>query len=313
MRFLALYHQAAMTASPLVYVVILNWNGHADTVECLRSCGKISYALVRILVVDNGSSDGSEQLLRNEFPEIEVIQTGANLGFAGGNNVGIRHALCQAADYVLLLNNDTVVDPDFITPLVNAAAADPQAGILCSKIFFHDPPNVIWFAGANFFPSLGWGRHRGYGKRDGVQFDQPGKTDRPTGCAMMVTRRLCETAGLLREEMFCYAEDLDWGLRARKVGFKVLYVPASKVWHKVSRATGGEASPISQYYSIRNTLLCLDLNAPLPLPLRVLRYVTAIAPITVGALKQRGPKLARLRAVAKGVLHYFQNRYGPCP
>jgi GT2 family glycosyltransferase len=297
-------------ASPLVYVVILNWDGHADTVECVRSCLKITYEPVRILVVDNGSSDGSERLLRSEFPEIEVIQTGANLGFAGGNNVGIRHALDHGADCVLLLNNDTLVDRDFITPLVDAAEADPDAGILGSKIYFHEPADVLWYAGANFSPSLGWGGHRGYGQLDRGQFDQPGETDRPTGCAMMVTRRLCETAGLLREEMFCYAEDLDWGLRARKAGFKVLYVPASKVWHKVSRSTGGEASPVSQYYTIRNTLLCLDLNAPLPLPLRALRYITAIAPSVLGAVKHPGPRIARLRAIAKGVRHHFQKAYG---
>jgi GT2 family glycosyltransferase len=297
-------------AFPLVYVVILNWNGHADTVECVRSCLKITYEPVRILVVDNGSSDGSERLLRSEFPEIEVIQTGANLGFAGGNNVGIRHALDHGADYVLLLNNDTLVDRDFIAPLVDAAEADPDAGILGSKIYFHEPADVLWYAGATFYPAIGWGRHRGYGQRDTGQYDEPGETGRPTGCAMMATRRLCETIGLLREEMFCYAEDLDWGLRARNAGFKVLYVPASKVWHKVTRSTGGVASPVSQYYTIRNTLLCLDLNAPLPLPLRALRYITAIAPGAIGAVKQPGPKIARLRAIAKGVRHYFQNTYG---
>jgi len=303
-------HSLSMQSVHIVYVVILNWNGHADTIECVKSCLKTSYPRTRVVVVDNGSSDKSEQLLRTAFPEIDVIQTGANLGFAGGNNVGIRHALANAADYVLLLNNDTIVDPDFITPLVAAATSDLEAGILCSKIFFHDTPNVIWFAGASFFPTIGWGRHRGEGQIDHGQFDQPGETGRPTGCAMMVTRKLCETTGLLREEMFCYAEDLDWGLRARTAGSKVLYVPTSKVWHKVTRATGGVASPLSQYYTIRNTLLCLDLNAPLPLPLRGLRYVTAIAPGVIGAIKQRGPKLARLRAIAKGVWDYCQNRYG---
>ncbi len=301
-----------VTTNPLVYVIILNWNGHADTVDCVRSCLQSRYPRTRLVIVDNGSTDGSEQLLRTEFPDLDVIQTGANLGFAGGNNVGIRHALANAADYVLLLNNDTIVDPDFITPLVEAATADRRAGILCSKILFYDPPNVIWFAGASFHPSIGWGRHRGQGQLDEGQFDQPGETGRPTGCAMMVTRQLCEATGLLREEMFCYAEDLDWGLRARNAGFKVLYAPTSKVWHKVTRCTGGAGSPLSMYYTIRNLLLCLDLNAPLPLPLRALRYVTATAPGVIGAIKQRGPKLARLQAIAKGVRDYWRNRYGAC-
>jgi GT2 family glycosyltransferase len=299
-----------MDKTPLVYVVVLNWNGHADTVDCVRSCLTNRHPRSRIVVVDNGSSDGSEHLLRREFPEIAILQSGANLGFAGGNNIGIRYALDQGADYVLLLNNDTTVHPDFVASLIKAAGDDGQAGILCSKIFFYDQPNVIWFAGASFSPAIGWGRHRGYGQVDNGQYDEVVEINRPTGCAMMVSRRLCETVGLLREELFCYAEDLDWGMRARNAGFKVLYVPSSKVWHKVTRSTGGIASPVSQYYTIRNTLLCLDINAPLPFPLRALRYVSAIAPGAIGALKQRGPRIARLMAIARGVQHYFQNRYG---
>lgn len=139
---------------PLVYVVILNWNGYADTADCLTTCLTNRYPRTRIVVVDNGSSDGSELLLRSAFPEITVVQTGSNLGYAGGNNVGIRHALGSGADYVVLLNNDTVVDPDFITSLVQIATADCRPGMLCSNIFFHDPPNVIWFAGATLCPIL---------------------------------------------------------------------------------------------------------------------------------------------------------------
>jgi len=298
-------------ASPLVYVVILNWNGHADTVECVRSCLTITYEPVRILVVDNGSSDGSERLLRSEFPEIEVIQTGANLGFAGGNNVGIRHALDHGANYILLLNNDTLVDRDFVTPLVAIAAADCRVGMLCSKIFFHDAPDVIWFAGAHLRPLLGWNHHLGYGQVDDGRYDNVVETDRPTGCAMMVSKQVCKAIGLLREEMFCYAEDVDWGLRARNAGYKVVYVPTSKVWHKVTRSTGGVASPLSQYYSLRNMLLCLDLNLPLVFPLRVFRYVTVIGPYMTSALKLPGPRFRRLLAVIKGASHYFLGRFGP--
>lgn len=302
-----------MTAAtlPLVYMIILNWNGHADTVECVRSCLQSRYPRTRLIIVDNGSTDGSEQLLRSEFPDLNVIQTGTNLGFAGGNNVGIRHALKNAADYVLLLNNDTIVDPGFLKPLVDAATADDEVGILCSKILFHSQSNVIWFAGAKLRPVLGWDSHLGYGEVDTGQYDQMVESDRPTGCAMMVSRRVCETIGLLREEMFCYAEDVDWGLRARKAGFKVLYVPTSKVWHKVTQATGGIASPVSQYYTVRNMLLCLDTNMPLPLPCRLLRYATMIVPGMIGAIRQRGPKRARLGAVTKGAFDYFRRRFGP--
>ena len=111
--------------------------------------------------------------------------------------------------------------------------------------------------------------------------------------------------------MFCYAEDVDWGLRARSANYKVIYVPASKVWHKVTKSTGGVASPISQYYSIRTILLCLDLNLPLVFPLRVLRYATVIGPYITTAIKLPGPRFRRLLAVIKGASHYFQGRFGP--
>ena len=296
---------------PLVYVVILNWNGCTDTAECLKTCLTNRYPRTRIVVVDNGSSDGSELLLRSGFPEITILQTGSNLGYAGGNNVGIRHALDSGADYVVLLNNDTVVDPEFITALVKIATADYRLGMFCSKILFHDSPNVIWFAGATLHPILGWNHHLGHGQVDDGQYDQVVETDRPTGCAMMVSRQLCETIGLLREEMFCYAEDVDWGLRARSANYKVIYVPASKVWHKVTRSTGGVASPLSQYYSLRNMLLCLDLNLPLVFPLRVFRYVTVIGPYMTTALRLPGPRFRRLLAVIKGASHYFLGRFGP--
>jgi GT2 family glycosyltransferase len=260
--------------------------------------------------VDNGSVDGSENLLRAMFPDIPLLQAGSNLGFAGGNNLGIRYAIDHGADYIFLLNNDTVVDKEAVTALIEAAAADSGAGMLCSKIYFHERANVLWYAGASFYPVIGWGRHRGYGKVDVGQYDQLGETSRPTGCAMMVSRRVCEAIGLLREEMFCYAEDLDWGMRARNAGFKVLYVPASRVWHKVSRSSGGVGSPLSQYYTIRNTLLCLDANAPLPVALRVLRYCTAISAAVLGAFRHRGARIAGVGAIAEGVRHHLQRRYG---
>ncbi|NBO19800.1 MAG: hypothetical protein EBV03_11390 [Proteobacteria bacterium] len=199
----------------------------------------------------------------------------------------------------------------FVTPLVAIAAADCRVGMLCSKIFFHDAPDVIWFAGAHLRPLLGWNHHLGYGQVDDGRYDNVVETDRPTGCAMMVSKQVCKAIGLLREEMFCYAEDVDWGLRARNAGYKVVYVPTSKVWHKVTRSTGGVASPLSQYYSLRNMLLCLDLNLPLVFPLRVFRYVTVIGPYMTSALKLPGPRFRRLLAVIKGASHYFLGRFGP--
>lgn len=298
------------TASPVVYVIVLNWNGLADTTACLESCRKITTRGVRLLVVDNGSTDGSETGLRERFPDLELLQTGSNLGFAGGNNVGMRHALARGADWVLLLNNDTEVAPDFVEALLRAAQSDPAFGMLVSKIYFFDPPDVLWYAGAYMHERLGWGNHRGTGQRDVGQFDAIEETNRPTGCSLMVSRAVCEKVGLLSEEYFCYCEDLDWGMRARSAGFKVVYVPASKVWHKVSRSTGGSRSGVSLYYYVRNLLLCLDRNRPLPLPLRFARYLGVLGSSVLTLVSMRIPKVAGLRYVALGARDYFRRSLG---
>jgi GT2 family glycosyltransferase len=301
-----------MTA-PLVYVIVLNWNGLEDTIACLESCRLISHDNVRLLVVDNGSSDGSEAALRERFPDVELIQTGKNLGFTGGNNVGMRHALERGADDVILLNNDTIVDPAFVTELVRAARADAAAGMLVSKIYYHDAPDVLWYAGATFNSWLGHGVHRGHGERDEGQFDRVEETPRPTGCAVMVTRELCVRVGLLSDDYFCYCEDLDWGLRARRAGFKVIYVPGSRVWHKVSRSTGGRRSAASLYYVVRNMFLCVDRNHPLPGPLRWLRYGSILTASSLALFTMRLPKLAGARCIWRGARDYFMGRRGPAP
>jgi GT2 family glycosyltransferase len=298
-------------ASPDVAVVILNWNGWEDTVACVDSCLRSSHPGVRLLVVDNGSTDGSERILRERFPALEILQTGENLGFAGGNNAGMRRVLDTGADLVVLLNNDTVVDPGFAAALAEAARVRPDAGMLCSKILLFDEPEVLWYAGASFHPWIGWGRHRGHGQRDVGQFDRLEETDRPTGCALMVTRACCERVGLLRDDYFCYAEDLEWGLRARDAGFALLYVPGSRVWHKVSRSTGGPRSVVAVRYNTRNLLACLESRRPLPWPLRPARWAAVIGAAALGLVTQGLPLRAGLQAVLRGVGDWRHGRSGP--
>jgi GT2 family glycosyltransferase len=246
-----------------VAVVVLNWNGREDTLACLRSLQQASGELIPI-VVDNGSTDGSVEAVREAFPEIELVETGANLGFAGGNNAGIGRALELGAAHVVVLNNDIEVDPAFATALVDEAARRPNAGALCSKILYAEPRDTIWFAGASFDPQSGYnGRQRGYGKRDDGAFDAVTATDRACGAAMLVPRAVLEQVGLFDPAFFLYSEDTEWSLRARGAGFDLYVVPASKVWHKVSAGSGGEASPSTLYYDMRNTLVVCERYAPL--------------------------------------------------
>lgn len=295
---------------PKVSVIVLNWNGYKDTIECVESLKKVTYPKCDILIVDNGSTNASEEILRRKFPELTLIQTGSNLGFTGGCNAGIREALRRGADYIILLNNDTVVDPDFAGELVKVAESDKKIGMLCSKIYFYDKSDVIWYAGAYFNTWLGWGRHRGYNQPDTGQFDRVEETGRPTGCSLMVTREFCEQVGLLDEEYFCYCEDSDWGMRAQKAGFKVMYVPTSKVWHKTSSSSGGSTTAISLYYTVRNTFRCIDKNNPLPVPLRYLRYLSIVSISLLSLITMKVPKALGIKRIYQGTRDYFRGRVG---
>ncbi len=166
--------------------VILNWNCHEMTAECIRSLLAMDAQNLEILLVDNGSSDGSAEILSRAFPQITVLPQERNLGFAAGCNVGMRHALANDAAYVLLLNNDTFVASDFIREMLAAIESDPRIGAVCPKIFFTDRPNLLWYAGADFSPWTGTSKHRGWKEVDQGQFDDYREITQATGCAMLV-------------------------------------------------------------------------------------------------------------------------------
>jgi len=237
--------------TPPTYVVVLNWNGRDDTLECLASLARVTYPSVSVLVVDNGSSDGSQEAIRRRYPEVALLETGSNLRFAGGNNAGIRFALDRGADQIVLLNNDTTVDPEFITAMSAALESSPGAGIVAPKILYSADPGIVWYAGGEISFWTGTMRHRGIRRRDDGRFDRPCETDYATGCCLMATRSAVETIGLLDESYFMYSEDADWSLRARRAGFRVLYEPRARVWHKVSVSAGGHLSA----FKMRNKFL----------------------------------------------------------
>jgi hypothetical protein len=253
-------------ASPAeaVAVVVLSWNGREDTLACLASLAKVDAPGLITIVVDNGSTDGTSGAVRDAYPEVELVRTEKNLGFAEGNNVGMREAFELGAGYVLVLNNDVELDPGFVRALVEEAGRRPDAGALCSKILYFDPPDLIWFAGASFDPRSGYnGRQRGYRDHDDGRYDEVVETDRACGAAMLVPRRVLEEVGLFDSDLFFYSEDTDWSLRAHAAGYRHYVVPASKLWHKVSVTSGGENSPTTLYYGIRNTIAVCERWAPL--------------------------------------------------
>lgn len=245
--------------SPLVYIILLNYNGYKDTIECLESLEKITYKNYRIVVVDNASIDGSEKIIKNKFPEHIFIQAGSNLGFSGGNNVGIKYALQQGTDYVLLLNNDTIVEPDFLEPLVEEAEKSDQIGIMGGKINYYYDKNIIWSAGGYISDIKGCGYHYGIKEVDEGQYDEKREVTFLTGCIQLIKREVLEKVGLYDEDYFLYFEDVDYCYRTIKNNFKLVYVPTSKIYHKISASTGDESS-LALYYNHRNRLLFIKKN-----------------------------------------------------
>ena len=243
------------TDSPLIYVVIVNWNRANDTIECLKALASSDYSNYRPLIVDNGSTDGSPDAIRAAFPAVEVIANEDNLGFARASNIGIEHALQQGADYVLLLNNDTLVDKRLLTELVAVGESDSQIGMLVPKIYYpstgsgrsHGEKGRLWSAGAQ------WRRFPprvtiiGFGREDGPAYSIQREVDYATGCAMLVKRDVFDRVGMFDPAFFMYHEDYDFSARVRRGGYRIVYVPQAVMWHKVSASTG-EESPLKWYY-----------------------------------------------------------------
>jgi len=236
-----------------ITTVVLNWNGMQDTLECLSSLQKAPH--FQTIVVDNGSSDNSCQAISSAFPNVILIQTGKNLGYAEGNNVGIRRALNEGADWIFLLNNDTVVDPEIFTRFLE----EKDAEILGACPFLYSRPDRIdhiggiWDAKKGTFALVGKEK-----KREEISsFD----VDYVTGCGILIKRSVFETIGLLDARFFLFWEEADFCFRAKHSGFKVKSCREAKLWHKVSASfTGGK--PHIAYFWWRNRLLWIEKNSP---------------------------------------------------
>ena len=300
-----------MVANSTWHAIVLSWNGRDDTLECLEALGKVIDPPVQVVCVDNGSTDGTVEAVRARHPDVHLIENGRNLGFSGGCNVGIRWALEQGADWVVLVNNDATVAPDAVQGFAAAAERHPRAGILTGKVFFADRPDRIWFAGQRFLAWLGYsGRHRGQGRRDGPRYSRDRATDRATGALMATSRKLIEEVGMLDEDLFAYVEDVDWSLRARAAGFEVVFIPSARAWHRVGAST--EATAHNSYYGTRNMIVVCERQRPLPPPLSWLRRGVILATFAAYAVRQPNRRAA-LAAVREGYRDARGGRLGPRP
>ncbi|MBU3924528.1 glycosyltransferase family 2 protein [Patescibacteria group bacterium] len=302
---------------PKVSIIILNWNGWQDTLECLDSLTKIFYPNYEVIVIDNNSTNESaaklkvkSEKLKVEGKNFKLIENKENFGFAGGNNPGIKYAVENKSDYVLLLNNDTIVDPDFLEKLVKAGESDQNFGIIGPKIYYESDKNRIWFGGG-YFSWLGGGRHMEYDKIDDKPLDEAIKeVDFMTGCCFLIKREIIEKIGPMNEDFFLYYEDTEWSLRARKNGYKVIYAPSSHIWHKISRSVKPKTNPIVHYYHIRNALLLSKLHAPKIIVgfiyvWSVIKYFKQIVKIIFFPKKKEIAKM-----IMKGVRDFYAGKFG---
>lgn len=252
-----------------VAVLLLNWNGVELTLPCIDSLINGTVRPTKIFVVDNASIDCSVQKLGNTFSDIEVIENKENLGFTGGNNVGLERILSGNYDYVWILNNDTVVAENSLKYLLDAMEADLGIAAASGKILYDDPQNLIWYAGSRFNFWTLQAAHKGERHKDLMQYDLPEDVPFISGCCMFVRKSALEHVGLFDNNFFAYYEDYDWCLRAKSLGLRLRYVPDSVIYHKVSasfkktsiQSCGGTSSPFVIYLITRNRMFIIRKHA----------------------------------------------------
>ena len=253
------------TIFPSVAIIIINWNSYDLTADCLRSLRACNYSNFDIIISDNCSSDDSAKRLKTDFPEIVLLNNNDNLGFTGGNNEGIKLALKKDYKYLLLLNNDTLVEPDFLTNLIQIIDADTSIAAVQPKIYFEYDRELVWSAGGKYYPALTLSKAIGEGVKDSGQFNQTLESDWLTGCAFLARTSVIREVGLLSDLYFygCF-DDVDWSIRMRKKGYKLYFCSESKIYHAVAASSkGGQThsegvlKPFFHYLVNRNHILFL--------------------------------------------------------
>jgi GT2 family glycosyltransferase len=293
---------------PRVTIIVLNWNGLKDTLDCLGSLDQLDYQDYEVVIVDNGSVDGSVSVIRERFPGVTIIENGENLGYAEGNNRGVEYSLQTRADYIFVLNNDTVLCQDILTHLVVAAETNPRVGAVGPKIYYHAQPRRIWFAGGVIDWQRGVTVNLGADEDDIGQFEQVKSVDFLAGCALLIKRETWENVGSFDSRFFMYWEEADWCARARRAGYDLLFVPKAKMWHKISPADQS-SSPRILYYMTRNRLLFLHKNLSFPHNIIVLAKCSWGVCRTIVSFLRRG-KREQSDALMRGIFDFSRGQFG---
>lgn len=240
-----------MSDLPRITAVVLTWNSAAHVIPCVTSLLASVGVALRVLVVDNASTDDTVARLTASDLPVTLVQTGANLGYAGGNNVGVARAIADGADFVFVVNDDTTVDPGMLAALWSALAADPRAAAAAPTIFHETPADVIWWAGGAFRVARGLAVHEGYGTSRVPSTEVVRSVTSLCGCGMLIRRTAWEALGPFAAEYFMYGEDVEWSVRASRAGWRLLHVTGARMVHRVPFPEG-DPTPIKIRLRDRN-------------------------------------------------------------
>lgn len=283
----------------MVSIIVLAYNQLKVTCEFIDSARSLEYPNYEIIMVDNASKEDPTSIIQSRYPEVRLIRNQVNLGFSGGNNVGINAA---RGDYFLIINNDTEVVPDLIERMLEPFGKDARVGVVSPKIRYHSHPHIIQYAGyTEMNPFTGRNKTIGLMEEDKGQFDTPGHTAYAHGAAMMVKREIVEKVGLMPDIFFIYYEELDWSAQIRRAGYQVYYQPTALIFHKES-ATAGKESPMKVYFHNRNRILFMRRNTnAFQFMLFLLFYLVFAVPKNIIKYALKG-QLEHLRNFFKGLV-----------
>lgn len=293
---------------PYVVVLILNNNRNDYTTECLASVAKSTYPNYSVVVLDLVTGEQPGILFDAQTPKVEVVALKENRGYAGNNNIGLQLALERQADFVFLLNNDTIIAPDCIEQLVQSSQVDPSIGMTGPLIYHYDEPDTVQTAGG-VLDRFWAAQHLGRNEVDIGQFPSVRPVDWLSGCALMVGRAALERLGGLDERYFMYWEEIDWCLRAHQQGWKLLHVPQAKIWHKGSQRHY-QPTPWVTYYSVRNQFLILRKHQA-PLLVRLFRWLQTFRTLVSWTIQPKWRHMQAHRdAMWQAVCDVLSNHWG---
>lgn len=296
---------------PKVVAVIISNSRQADTLACLASLKQSTYPNLSVLVLDNQSKDGTVPAIRAEFPEVIVIELSENKGYAGNNNLGLKMALDQQADWVFVLNDDTTLAPDCIDQLVKIGLSNAHIGLVGPLIYHANEVSVIQSAGGTI--DRHWvAQHRGRNQTDTGQFSDPAPVDWLSGCALLMRRQVVEALTGFDERFFMYCEEVDWCLRATQQGWLQQLAPQAKLWHK-GALRNYQPAPSVTYYMTRNQLLLLRKHHA-PLAVQAYQWAQTVRTLVSWTVKpQWRAKRDHRDALWQGLVDFTQQRWGPRP